>query len=113
MFDKVAVVGDFDISFALRALGLKVFSPKGLEEAREILETIKQENFAVCFLQESLYESLREEREAFKGKIFPVIVGFSDYRKVSDYLERMMRELAVKATGSDSLVKGKAEDETR
>ena len=35
MFDKVAVVGEADIIFALRALGVKVFSPKSLEEAKE------------------------------------------------------------------------------
>jgi len=42
-----------------------------------------------------------------------VVVGFSDYRKVTDQLERMMREVAIKATGSDSLVKRREEDERR
>jgi hypothetical protein len=36
-----------------------------------------------------------------------VIVGFSDYRKISDHLEVRLREMAVRATGSDSLVKRK------
>jgi hypothetical protein len=42
-----------------------------------------------------------------------VVVGYSDYRKITDYLGRMMREMAVKATGSDSLVKRRKKDETR
>jgi vacuolar-type H+-ATPase subunit F/Vma7 len=113
MFDKVAVVGDADIIFALRALGVKVFSPKDLEEARKIMESLAEENFALCFLHESFLEPLREEREALRDKFCPVVVGFSDYRKVTDQLERMMRELAIKATGSDSLVKRKEEDERR
>jgi vacuolar-type H+-ATPase subunit F/Vma7 len=98
MFDKVAVVGEADIVFPLRALGMKVFSPKSLEEARKVMETLEKENFALCFLRK---------------KLCPVVVGFSDHRKVTDHLERMMRELAIKATGSDSLVKKRGEDEAR
>ncbi len=113
MFDKVAVVGEADFIFALRALGVKVFSPENLEEAKKIMEAIKEENFALCFLHESFLEPLSEEREALRKEFCPVVVGFSDYRKVTDQLERMMREVAIKATGSDSLVKRKEEDERR
>jgi vacuolar-type H+-ATPase subunit F/Vma7 len=113
MFDKVAVVGDADIVFPLRAMGMKVFSPKSLEEAREIMETLELENIALCFLQENLFEPLKKEREVLRGKLYPVVVGFSDYKKVTDHLEREMRDLAIKATGSDSLVKRRGKDETR
>jgi hypothetical protein len=40
-------------------------------------------------------------------KFCPVVAGFSDYRMVTDYLEKMISEMAVKATGSDALVKGR------
>lgn len=113
MFDKVAVVGEADIIFALRALGVKIFSPKSLEEARKVMESLAKENFAICFLHESFLEPLREEKEALREKFCPVVVGFSDYRKVTDQLERMMRDVAIKATGSDSLVKRREEDERR
>lgn len=105
MFDKVAIIGDADLVFTFRALGIKVFSPKDLEEARAAMEIIEKENFALCFLQENLLKSLEKEREALVQKFCPVVVGFSDYRKISDYLQRMMREMAIKATGSDSLVR--------
>jgi len=113
MFDKVAVVGEADIIFALRALGVKIFSPKSLEEAKKVMESLAKEKFALCFLHESFLEPLREEREALREKFCPVVVGFSDYRKVTDQLERMMRDVAIKATGSDSLVKRREEDERR
>ena len=111
MFDKVAVVGEADIVFGLRALGIKVFSPKSLEDARGVMESLARENFALCFLHESYLEPLQEEREALREKFCPVVVGFSDYRKVTDHLQQMMRELAIKATGSDALVKRKEEDD--
>lgn len=113
MFDKIAVVGEADVVFPLRALGMKVFSPKNLEEARKILDTLGKENFALCFLHEDFFDFLQKEREALKEKFCPVVVGFSDYRKVTDHLERMMKELAIKATGSDSMVKKRGEDEAR
>ena len=113
MFDKVAVVGDADIVFPLRVIGMKVFSPKSLEEAREIMGALELENVALCFLQENLFEPLKKEREALRGKFCPVVVGFSDHKKVTDHLERVMRDLAIKATGSDSLVKKRGKDETR
>ncbi len=112
MFDKVAVVGEPDFVFAFRAMGIKVFSPKNLEEAKKVIEAVKEKKFALCFLQESLLEPLSDELKALKDKFCPVVVGFSDYRKVTDYLGKMMREIAVKATGSDVLKK-RGEDERR
>ncbi len=112
MFDKVAVIGDADLVFAFKALGIKVFSPQNVDEARTVMELVEKEKFALCFLQEDLLENLEKEREALVHKFCPVVVGFSDYRKVTDYLQRMMRDMAIKATGSDSLVK-RGKDGTR
>jgi len=113
MYEKVAIIGEADIVFPLRALGIKVFSPKNVEEAKEMIREIGEKKFALCFVQESLFEPLREEREALRDKFCPVVVGFSDYRKITDHLARAMKELAIKATGSDSVVKKRGEDETR
>ena len=116
MFDKkvkVAVIGEEDMVFAFKALGFKTYSPSRLEEAREILKGLEQENIALCFLQQSFFEPLQAEREAMGKRLVPVVVGFSDYRKVADYLEDMMKDMAVKATGSDALVKRRGNHGTR
>ena len=105
MYERVAVIGDSDLVFPLRALGIKVFVPGDGEEARDILKQLEKEDVVLCFLHESFLEPLRVERERMEKKFCPVIAGFSDYREVTDYLGKMMREMAVRATGSDSLVK--------
>ena len=105
MFEKVAVIGDEDLVFPLRVLGIKVYSPKTTEEAAEILKELEDKKVALCFLHERYFDDLKEERLTLEKKFCPVIAGFSDYRTVSDYLANMLREMAVKATGSDSLVK--------
>jgi vacuolar-type H+-ATPase subunit F/Vma7 len=116
MFDertKVAVIGIKDVVFALRVLGIETYSPRDLDEARDILKSLEQENIALCFLHQSFLEPLQEEREALGKKFVPVVVGFSDYRKITDHLENMMREMAIKATGSDALVKRRGNNGTR
>ena len=113
MFEKVVVVGDEDLIFPLRALGIKVYSPNTTEEAAGILKKLEDEGIALCFLHERYFDDLMEVRAALEKKFCPVIAGFSDYRTVSDYLANMIREMAVKATGSDSLVKKRDKDETR
>ncbi len=107
MFDKVAVIGDAELIFPLRALGIKVFSPKDVEEARQALLSLEAQEIALCFLHERYFEPLAKERQRLEKKFCPVVVGFSDYRMVTDYLEKMISEMAVKATGSDALVKGR------
>jgi hypothetical protein len=41
------------------------------------------------------------------------VIGFSDYRQITDRMGEMMRDMAIKATGSDSLVARRGKDETR
>lgn len=107
MFEKIAIVGDSDLVFAFRALGVKVFSPKTAEDAKNVTASLERENFGLCLLHESFLEPVEEERKALEKKFCPVIVGFSDYRAVTDTIEKIMRGMAVKATGSDFLVKRK------
>jgi vacuolar-type H+-ATPase subunit F/Vma7 len=104
---KVAIVGQAGLCFGFKALGLDVFSPDTVDEARKVMAVLEKEDYALCFLHESYFEPLKEERDAIGKKFRPVIVGFSDYRKISDHIDVRLREMAVRATGSDSLVKRK------
>jgi vacuolar-type H+-ATPase subunit F/Vma7 len=113
MLDRVAIIGDCDLIFPLKVMGIKVFFPKDIDEARRVMDSLEEEGIALCLIHESYFDALSSEREALRGKFTPVVAGFSDYRKVTDELEKMMREMAVKATGSDSLVKKRENDEIR
>ena len=113
MLDRVAIIGERDLVFPLKVLGLRVFSPKDIDEARHVMSSLEEEGIALCLIHESYFEPLRSEREALRKKFTPVVAGFSDYRKVTDELGKMMREMAVKATGSDSLVKKRENHEIR
>ncbi len=112
MFDKVAIIGNFDLIFPLKAMGIKTFSPQSIEEAKRLMKRIKEEKYGLCLLDENLFQPLKEELEDLSKEFCPVVVGVSDYRRITTYLEEMMSMMAIKATGSDSLIK-RGEDETR
>jgi vacuolar-type H+-ATPase subunit F/Vma7 len=107
MFDKIAVMGDMDLILPLKALGIKVYAPGDTEEARDILKRLEKEEIALCLVHDQFLEPLREEIHQLEKKFCPVIAGFSDYREVTDLLEKKMKYLSIKATGSDSLVRGR------
>ncbi len=109
---KVAVVGDADLIFGLRALGIAVFSPGNSEEARAIMARVEKERFALCFVQQSWMEALEGERKDAGKRISPVVLAFSDYRDLTGAIEKMVKDMAVRATGSDLLVKRKGQDES-
>ena len=63
MFDlraKVAVIGEKDMVFAFKALGFKTYSPRDLDEARDILNSLERDNVALCFLHQSYFKTLQE-----------------------------------------------------
>lgn len=112
-FERVAVIGEADMVYAMRVLGIKVYAPRDVDEARKVLESLEKEKIALCFIHQGFLDPLREEREALGKKFLPVVVGYSDFREITDYMENMMRDMAIKATGSDSLVKRRGEHGTR
>src|SRR5512140_3508814 len=61
---KVAIVGDAGLLFGFRALGLEVFSPASLDEARAVLALLEKEHYGLCLLHKRFLAPLKEEREA-------------------------------------------------
>lgn len=103
---RIAIIGDKDLCSPLRALGLAVFSPASEEEARLMLAQVVDEKVALCLIHEKWLEPLKTEIAELSRKFTPVCVGFSDYRAISESVEKLMRNLSVKATGSESLFTG-------
>jgi vacuolar-type H+-ATPase subunit F/Vma7 len=110
-FDRMAVIGATDLIFGLRALGMRTFSPRNVDEAKRILAGIVKEEYALCLVHQDWLDALKEEREEIGKRFCPVILGYSDHRALTDLIGSMVREIAVKATGSDSLVRGKGNNE--
>ncbi|MGB9893979.1 MAG: V-type ATP synthase subunit F [Candidatus Saccharicenans sp.] len=111
---RIAVIGDQDLCAPLRAFGLRVFSPANQEEAKSMLAQVVDEKYALCLIQETWLDSLKLEVAELSQKFTPVCLGFSDYRAISESVEKLMREMSIRATGSEALfTRGRKENETR
>ncbi|MDI6848357.1 MAG: V-type ATP synthase subunit F [Candidatus Saccharicenans sp.] len=111
---RVAVIGDRNFCAPFKVLGLSVLTPENPDQARTMLAQVVQEKYAVCLIQETWLEVLKPEVAELSHKFAPVCVGFSDFRASSESVENLMRELSIKAIGSDALfTRGRKENETR
>ena len=67
---KVAIVGEAGLLFGFRALGLKVFSPARPSMRRGTSwPVLEKEDYGLCFLHESYFGPLKEEREAHRKEV--------------------------------------------
>ncbi|MBD3412982.1 MAG: hypothetical protein GF421_00930 [Candidatus Aminicenantes bacterium] len=107
MFEKIAVIGDADLIMPLKALGIRIYAPEDVHEARTFIKELEEEEIALCLVHDRFLEPLKKEIIALEKKFCPVIAGFSDYREASDMIKEKITELSIKAIGSDSLVRGK------
>ena len=48
MLDRVAVIGDRDLVLPLKVMGIRIFSPKDIDEARRVLGSLEEEGIALC-----------------------------------------------------------------
>ncbi len=111
MLDKIAIIGRDELVFPLRAAGFKVYLPQNADEVRKLIKELKKEGIVLCLLHESFLQEMKPELEAERKKAVPVIAGFSDYRTAEDVVWQMLRRLAVRAVGSDSLLKKRGANE--
>ncbi|MBC7361900.1 MAG: hypothetical protein H5U06_06430 [Candidatus Aminicenantes bacterium] len=111
---RIAIIGDKDLCSPLRVFGLSIFSPTSVGEAKAMLAQVVDEKYTLCLIQENWLEPLKTEIAELSRKFSPVCVGFSDYREISESVEKLLRELSIKATGSDALfTRGRNDHETR
>ncbi|MCI4445746.1 MAG: hypothetical protein JHC32_06930 [Candidatus Aminicenantes bacterium] len=111
---RVAIMGDENLLAPLRAFGFIIFSPHSVEEAREMLSQVVNEGYALCLIQERWLDFLKNEMAELSQKFSPVCLGFSDYRQISEVMEKMLSGLSIRATGSDVLfTRGRNDHETR
>ncbi|MCX8160295.1 MAG: hypothetical protein N3G18_05110 [Candidatus Saccharicenans sp.] len=111
---RIAVIGDRDFCAPFKVLGLSVLTPATPDEARSFLAQVVQEKYAICLIQETWLEVLKSEVAELSHKFSPVCLGFSDFRASSEAVENLMKELSIKAIGSDALfTRGRKDNETR
>ncbi len=102
---KAAAIGDPDILIIFRSAGIEVFPALNEAEAAQAIGEIEEKGYGLCFIQENFYPLTRQKKEKRERKIETVFVPLRDFRQEIDFIQDVLRELTVKATGSDMLLK--------
>ncbi|MGQ9471740.1 MAG: V-type ATP synthase subunit F [Candidatus Aminicenantales bacterium] len=102
---KVAAIGDPDILFILQSAGVDVFAARQEAEALQAISEIREKGFGLCFIQENFYSLALRRKEKREKKIETVFVPLRDFRQEIDFIQDVMKEMTVKATGSDMLLR--------
>ena len=71
---KIAVLGDRDSVLGFKALGLDVFPAETVDEAKDILNQLAKEEYAVVYLTEQYARYMDAELERYKTRVTPAVI---------------------------------------
>lgn len=71
---KIAVMGDRDSVLGFCALGLDVFYPESIDEARRTLHRLAADSYAVIYMTEELAQSLQAEIARYQDAVMPAVI---------------------------------------
>lgn len=71
---KLAVMGDRESIFGYTSLGIELFPVKETDEAKKLLRSIIDKNYAVIYMTEELAERLSDEIDRYKDLVTPAII---------------------------------------
>ncbi len=71
---KIAVLGDRDSVLGFKALGLDVFPAETVDQAKDTLNQLAKEAYAVIYLTEQYAQYMDAELERYKTRLTPAII---------------------------------------
>lgn len=103
MESKIAIIGDKDLVGGFTVAGFQVFSPGDKKEDIALaLNEVIRNDFSVCFILERFALKVKEQIQELGQKTYPAIVVLPDYRADFGLTEEFLKEVIVRATGTES-----------
>jgi V/A-type H+-transporting ATPase subunit F len=102
---KVAIIGDKDIIWGLKGLGLATFAVSSQEEAVVALKDAASSDYSIILILERWAAGMISLIEELKKKSFPIIVFIPDHRGILNLSKERLKIAVRKAVGSDTLVR--------
>ena len=102
--NKIAIIGDKDLVEGFAVAGFSVFSPTDERQAiSRTLDEVVKNNFSTCFILEKYALKIKEQIQQLQERIYPAIVVLPDYRKEFDLTTEFLKEIIVRAIGTESI----------
>ena len=98
--EKIAVLGDSDITLVFKAVGMDVYNAVG--EASEKLKLLAR-NYSVIFITEDLAVQIEEQIAKFKNRTYPAIIPIPSSKGSTGYGIENIKKDVERAVGTDIL----------
>lgn len=102
--EKIAVLGDGDITLVFKAIGMDVFNANSVGEASEQLKILAR-NYSVIFITEDLAMQISDHIDKFKTRAYPAIIPIPSASGASGYGIEGIKKDVERAVGMDILFK--------
>ena len=99
--EKIAVLGDSDITLAFKAIGMDANS---VGEASEKLRLLAR-NYSVIFITEDLAVQIEEQIAKYRNRTYPAIIPIPSSNGTTGYGVQNIKKDVEKAVGTDILFK--------
>lgn len=106
MSKKIGVIGDKVSTLGFKAVGLSVYPVENAQEAREILDRIAKDNYAIIYITEKLCKDMVEELEKYKDKHVPAIIPIPGIDGSYGIGLDILKKSVERAVGADILFSG-------
>lgn len=102
--ERIAVLGDSDITLAFKAIGMDVYNANSAGEASESLRLLAR-NYSVIFITEDLASQIEDHIAKFKNRTYPAIIPIPSSKGSTGYGIENIKKDVEKAVGTDILFK--------
>ncbi|OOM07282.1 V-type ATP synthase subunit F [Clostridium saccharobutylicum] len=103
MFKKIGVVGDKDSVLPFKALGIDVFPVIQYDEAKNIVDNLANNDYAIIFVTEHIAQGIEETIERYDKKTIPAIILIPSNQGTLNIGMQRIKDNVEKAVGMNIL----------
>jgi V/A-type H+-transporting ATPase subunit F len=100
---KIGIIGDKQSVQGFKAVGLDVFDCNKADEAKRTLHNIADDNYAIIYVTESLYDQIKESIYEYNEERLPAIIPIPVMQGSLGLGLRNIKMAVEKAVGADIL----------
>lgn len=100
---KIGVIGDKQSVLGFKAVGLNVFDCSTKEEAKNKLKAIADENYAIIYITENLYDEIRDTVYEYDEMRLPAIIPIPGMKGTKGIGLENIKKAVERAVGADIL----------
>lgn len=98
---KIAVLGDRDSIYGFASLGLEVRPVRDLAEAAGELRHLAEDDYAVIYVTEAIFEGLGSEIDRYESQQIPAVIPIPGVSGNTGIGMRNVKKTVEQAVGSD------------